>query len=606
MAAAAAAGTSGALEPHLDSLSLEEKKDALHSAAADDAKEGDEADDTADLLSSSSSTPVDAAERRRLANKRKKEKTKQRKLQHKDGPAPAAATSIPSSSSPSAELRAFESSFPTLPMHRFFAPPLRLSFDLQRGRHLVTSERLPAGATAFTQLPYACVVRDAHVSALCHRCLSPSAVLLKCSSCQHAHYCSSTCKTAHAKLHAHECKALLAMNNRKGEGDSTSLRLLLRLLAQRLEEQALIDKHKERMKGKKGAADSLPSSLQAGLTFADVLSLQSHVDDLSAQQRLSLLSHLSAFAGLLSPSLRSADDLPLLLRLLSIVHINAHHVVDVQKERLAVGLYTAAALMNHSCAASCLFSFGERGEMTMRAVGSVSAGAELTYAYCDPYQPRAKRWETLREVYKMDWCQCERCRVAMDVSWDRYIDGRQCNQCRDGLVWVKEEAEEEGGRCDKCDRTFSASQLRECADDADLLVQQALSLYSSQQHSLVAKVLRERVLAPPVSSAAVRTHPFSSLSFQCYFLLLSTLSSLGEWAEVCEYAGLAKQCLEGAVLEGLPEYVDVLVVEGEARVKEGKSKEGRALLERAREGRERLYGRKHVLTKDVQLKFNQL
>ena len=627
MAALAAAGGSSELEAHLDSLAMEHKKDTLPAAAADDVDDGCDADDSADPSSSSSSTTLDAAEKRRLANKRKKEKAKQRKQKERPTTTTTTATSSPpsssssslssspskSSSSASAELRSLESSFPTLSMHRFFALPLQLSFDLTQGRHVVTSERLLAGATLFTQLPYACVVCEPHVASLCHRCLSPSPVFLKCSSCHFAHYCSTTCKTTHARLHAHECKALLLLREQHTQSTSTtttttSFRLVLRMLAHRLEEQTAIDKHREKMKGKKGAtADSLPSSLQVGLTFPDVLSLQSHVDELSAQERLSLLSHLSSFAGLLPPSLRSPDDLPLLLRLLLTIHINAHDVVDVNKQRLAVGLFTAAALMNHSCAPSALFHFGDKGEMTMKAMGGVAAGGELTYAYCDVYQPRGKRWDTLRAVYKMDGCMCERCRVPMDASWDRFIGGQQCNHCRDGLVvLVKGEGGDGDGRCDRCSRVFPASQLGDSADDADVVVQQALALYSSQQHALVVRTLQERLLSPPTSSSDVRPHPHSVVSFQCYFMLMSALSSLGEWAKVCVYTGLAKECFVGAGLEGHPEYADVLVVEGQARGKEGRKEEGRALLERARENRERLYGRKHALTKDVQLKINQL
>lgn len=598
MSAAAAASSSddGAdMRAGMAGLAVEEKKDA--ELAEDEVDDGDSSTDP------SASSSLDAVEKKRLANRRKKEKAKQRKAKQ----SPPAVPSISPAASPSPEMQTFAQSFPSLSMHRFFTDPLQLAFTPSKGRHLLTRERMPRGSTVFTQLPYGAVVCDPLVSSICHRCFVSSNVLLKCSSCSHAHYCSSTCKVAHARLHQHECRVLQALS-RQESGDSTAIRLVLRLLSQRHEESALIDKHREKLKGAKkslSTASSLPSSLQSGSTWSDVLSLQSHMDELSAHDRLSLLSMLSAFVPLFQLLLeKDADDerVDLLLRLLCVIHVNAHHVQNVNKDRLALGLYTAPSLMNHSCAPTCCYFFGEKGEMVMKTIADVPANGELSYSYVDVYQARGRRWETLQQVYKMPQCDCARCSEPEDQSFDRRIAGLQCNQCREGQVTVQ--AGE--GRCELCNRTFSAANLKEAEDDAELLCQKALSLYSTEQHAMVASTCREKLMAPSAASALLRPHPFSFPAFQAYFMLLPSLSALGEHGEVAVFAGLARECLERAGLRGHPEYADVLVVEGEALGKQGRGEEGRALLEKAKGERERLYGKKHVLTKDAQLKLNRL
>ena len=599
----------GSLEQSLHGVALDEKKEASFLTSSSPIDDGDDAaDDSADPSSASPSNPLDPAEKKRLANKRKKEKAKQRK--HNKPPTAAPSPSSVPTPSPSPELLSFASSFPTLSMHRFFTPPLQLAFNLRKGRHVLVTERVVGGATVFSQPPYAAVVRDVHVASLCHRCLSPSSVLLKCATCGHAHYCSSTCKVAHARIHQHECRVLSSIARSQEDDDSTAIRLMIRILVQRAEENAAIERHREKLKGKKAAAAALlPSSLQPGLTFPDVIALQSHVDTLSGQDRLSLLSMLSAFLPALQPLLTAegeGEGVLLLLRLLCIIHVNAHHVQNHNKDRLALGLYTAPSLMNHSCAPTCCYHFGERGELIMKAMDDVPAGGELTYAYVDAYQARELRWTMLARVYKMGRCDCDRCQQRIDLSWDRFVGGLQCNACREGLLTVVETAGLKAGRCDRCARDFSAVALRECEDESDALCQQALSLFSSQQHALVASTIRTKLLAPAFPASALRPHPFAFPSFQSYFMLLPTLSALGEHAEVAQYAALARECLEGAGLAAHPEYADVLVMEGEAIAKQGNAEDGRVLLERAREGRERLYGKRHVLTKDVLQRLSRL
>ena len=593
-----------------------ETKESGEQADDEDEEDASAASTTAEASSASSSSTADAAERRRAANKRKKEKAKQRKQLGRQQP-PAASASLPPVRLSAAEAASLSSSFPTLSMHRFFTPPLQLSFSAVKGRHVVAAAPLAAGSVAFTLAPYACVVRDELLSSICHRCLAPSSVLLKCSGCHHAHYCSPTCRNAHARLHEKECSVMTVIAKTMSEGDSSGLRLLVRILVLRKEEETAMDKHREKMSKSKSRAaaaaaaapSSLPSSLLPGLMYADVASLQSHEESMPPQHRMELLAILSRFSPLLSSLLpaeqQASSSSSLLLTLLCVIHTNAHHVMSLSKQRLALALYTAAALMNHSCWPSCCYHFTDRSAaMVMTVTRGLQTADELTYAYCDVYQSRQRRWAVLRDVYKMEACSCQRCSQPMPDSWDRFIDALQCNACREGLL---RPAEADGDcSCQRCGRVFTAKELREYEEEAELISQQALSLYSSKQHEPVSSLLQQRLLSPAASSSLLRPHPFSFLAFQSYFILLPTLTALSQHAEVVSYCRLARDCLQGAGLEEQAEYADVLVVEGEAEVRLGRTEEGRLLLEDAKLRRELLYGKRHVLSRDVQQKINKL
>ena len=543
-------------------------------------------------------------EKKRLANKRKKEKAKQRKQQQ--------------TQQTSMEMRQLASSFPSLSMHRYFQPPLSLAFNARQGRHLLLSSPLPTHTLLFSQLPYAAVVTDSHSAVVCHRCLSSeSSVMLKCSVCQFAHYCSSTCKRAHEKVHSVECGLLQQLV--RMQGSSASIRLLVRLLLQRREEDELTLKLREKIKTlrKKGntaaaTSNSLPASLHPGQTFVDVDGLQSHVDELDSQKRLELLTLLASLRTLLGAAFDSLGSDEVMLRLLCIVQVNAHHITDFNKAKVALGLFTAPSLMNHSCWPTAFYYFSaERGEMHMRLLSDAVQGAELTYAYTDVYQRRSERWRVLQELYHIPGgCECVRCSVPLEASWDRYIEGMQCNTCRDGLVVRR--GGQAGWLCDKCSRSFTQQQVDECREDAELISRQALSLLSAQHFEPLVNAVQSKLLHPAcTTSQPLRLHPHSDLCFQSYFLLMSALpavpslppasSSSSSLSDCCR---LAVECMEGATLTAMVEWSDVLVVWGEAEVREGRVEEGCRRLEQARERRERQYGKKHLLTRDVTLKLH--
>ena len=584
----------------IDVAAASERKDDLEHGG--EAVEGDVDDESCADEQRGGVAPT-ADERKRAANRRKKERARQRRQLSRQHAADS-----------DAEMQQLSASFPSLSMHRYFQPPLSLAFNVRQGRHLLLASALPAHSLLFSQLPYAVVVNDPHSALVCHRCLSSeSSVMLKCSSCQFAHYCSTACKRAHERLHAAEC-AMLGRLQRM-QGNSASTRLLVRLLVQKKDEDELIARHRDKMRAakKKDSAASLPASLLAGHTFDDVSGLQSHVHKLDAQNRLGLLSLIASLRSLLGATFDALGSDEVMLSLLCTIHVNAHHVTSVSKERLALGLFTAPSLMNHSCLPSAFYYFSERGEMHMRLLADAAQGAELTYAYTDVYQRRSERWRVLKEVYHMhDGCGCVRCSVPLEKSWDRFIEAMQCNVCRQGLLVGR--GAEEGWTCDSCHKCFSQRQVAECREDAELVSQQAMSLLSAQQYEPLVTALQSKLLHPAATDRfPLRLHPYSDLCFQAYFLLMNALpalpshpppSSSSPWSSLTDCCRLVLECMDGAGLSAAVEWSDVLVVWGEADLREGRVNEGRSRLEQARERRERQYGRKHVLTRDVQVKLN--
>ena len=595
----------------IDIASAAERKDDV------DDKEGEEEQD-ADVSAADEQkggAPLSVEDKKRLANRRKKDKAKQRKQQQKQH------TANGPSSQPDTEMQQLSASFPALSMHRYFQPPLSLAFNPRQGRHLLLSSPLPAHSLLFSQLPYGHVVTDSHSAIVCHRCLTAeSSVMLKCSVCQFAHYCSSTCKRGHEKLHAVECGLLNQL--KRMQGSSASIRLLIRLLVQKRDEDELIAKHHDKMKALKkkdhtpttissSPSPSLPSSLQPGQSFGDVSGLQSHVHALDAQNRLELLTLIASLRSLLGATFDALADDELMLRLLCIVHVNAHHITNVNKEKLALGLFTAPSLMNHSCLPTAFYYFTERGEMHMRLLADTPQAAELTYAYTDVYQRRSERWRVLKEVYHMhDGCDCIRCSVPLEKSWDRYIEGVQCNQCQSGLL-VRGAQQE--WTCDGCQKCFTQQQVDECREDAELIAQQAMSLLSARQYEPLVNAVQSKLLHPPATASyPLRLHPYSDLCFQSYFLLMNALPALpsspppssASFSSLTDCCRLVVECMEGAGLAPMVEWSDVQVVWGEADVREGREDEGRSRLEQAKDRRERQYGKRHLLTKDAQHKLN--
>lgn len=105
-------------------------------------------------------------------------------------------------------------------------PEASVSFNPEKGRHLVAKERIAAGAVILNDRPYSCVLiprseevkgketrRDSETEVLfrtehrcCHRCLTETLRLVLCEGCNYSRYCSASCREeAWKEYHRWEC-----------------------------------------------------------------------------------------------------------------------------------------------------------------------------------------------------------------------------------------------------------------------------------------------------------------------------------------------------------------------------------------------------------------
>lgn len=106
-------------------------------------------------------------------------------------------------------------------------PEASVSFNLEKGRHLVAKERIAAGTVILNDRPYSCVLipgpneakgketrRDSETRALlgtehrcCHKCLTETPCLVPCEGCNYSCYCSASCREeAWEEHHRWECR----------------------------------------------------------------------------------------------------------------------------------------------------------------------------------------------------------------------------------------------------------------------------------------------------------------------------------------------------------------------------------------------------------------
>jgi len=254
---------------------------------------------------------------------------------------------------------------------------LRAEESARAGRCIVASQPAPAGSLLMAADCYASVVSEPMAAEACSRCMArlPTGGV-RCRGCATC-FCAASCLEDAGPEHAAECPslALLQSAGERLSTDRESVRLLLRVLARRAVEAAAPD----------GEAD-----------FRDVETLLAHKEQVD--RATPLLSKAAVADGQLllsmlpppvAKGLQATDVTRLLLR----IKFNSHPIYDsAGSSRIGLGLYPAAALMNHACAFNAVCSFAPGGAvLNVRAVRAIEPGEQVCYSYIDPYQARRTR-----------------------------------------------------------------------------------------------------------------------------------------------------------------------------------------------------------------------
>lgn len=163
----------------------------------------------------------------------------------------------------------------------------------------------------------------------------------------------------------------------------------------------------------------------------------------------SLAQQHSAFASrvwqLLPLTVRRSTSAAALTRLLCVLEVNAHEVVDEAGEK-GEGLFPFFALIEHSCRENCAFTALSPSAqsaslaVSVHCIRHVAADEGLSINYAPPYLPTAQRRAYLQERYHFH-CTCPVCEGAAPDRCRAFV----CGGCSGGVVEVWGEGREEDG-----------------------------------------------------------------------------------------------------------------------------------------------------------------
>ena len=300
---------------------------------------------------------------------------------------------------------------PELPaIQEFFgdsAVPVSLEWSEAHGRHLVAKRALPAGsvvlaADAFALIPTGGQQQDEEVqsddSALGQRVLA-RLEQLEFSHDDDVELVSEVLQTADAVANRsaftdQESKGIRRMEM---HGDKESLRLAALALVQSAQDTP---------------AEEQARGVHYRLSFQDVADLMSHEshikkrpEDWAALRNSAQLLRRALGAA---PAAASEDSVlgsltvdgmaSLLLR----IKYNAHaiHNSDSHSRKVGLGLFPAAAYINHGCSANVVYSHVNGGRtIVFRALRPIAAGETVVYSYIEPLQPVEERRQLLSDAF---------------------------------------------------------------------------------------------------------------------------------------------------------------------------------------------------------------
>ncbi|CBN74163.1 conserved unknown protein [Ectocarpus siliculosus] len=309
----------------------------------------------------------------------------------------------------------------------------KVTEDSVSGRCVIASRDLKAGELVLREPPFVKVVRRDCASRQCAYCCQQVTERGKIEAdVPFAVYCSRACQAREDALRAAEASALgkLAGISAARDVDIDLLRMLLRLLITRAKALGLREPS--------GDSDSVSRGVDEegeDGTMGEGLFLRQQWENLYA-----LMHHREAMApDWISVVREAGEDLLQLLpewvrfdveevvQLACRVNVNAHGLRDDSGANLVigVGMFPLTAMINHACRPNCTFVyFG--GNLEVRTLEPVSAGAELSVYYIDLLQSTAARRQELL-TSKHFLCKCSRCENPS--SMDDYLDGVCCTDC---------------------------------------------------------------------------------------------------------------------------------------------------------------------------------
>lgn len=222
-------------------------------------------------------------------------------------------------------------------------------------------------------------------------------------------YCCQDCFHLDQQMHEIESQAIDELESLNIEGNTESMRLIIRIAAQ---------KHQEICDFKLTlGTPEFPRVGECNL-FAHAMSLEAPVKSLSEESRRDVMDVAEALSQILA---RANIPLPPdeINHLLLAIQSNAHRIVDSSQRTIGLGLFLFASMLNHSCCPNCSHSFvftsGKLPMIAMQAIRDIEMGEEITFNYVALYQSTNQRRKILESAYSF-LCSCDRCVVATNSS----------------------------------------------------------------------------------------------------------------------------------------------------------------------------------------------
>jgi hypothetical protein len=185
------------------------------------------------------------------------------------------------------------------------------------------------------------------------------------------------------------------------------------------------------------AAKLLSTGHDSHPTFA---SLHTNIESLSSEDKADLARDSKIVLKLLDASFSSlGPTLPIrAMNTLARVRINALTVVNCcDGKRSGLGMYCAAAMMNHDCDPSAGVWFDRENEslLVVRALRPLEPGEEVTIAYIERSFPHLKRQSLLSRSFQFD-CKCGRCikESSHEPEMQIVFDAEAAKLCSRGVM----------------------------------------------------------------------------------------------------------------------------------------------------------------------------
>uniref|UniRef100_A0A3B5AND1 Protein-lysine N-methyltransferase SMYD4 n=1 Tax=Stegastes partitus TaxID=144197 RepID=A0A3B5AND1_9TELE len=358
-------------------------------------------------------------------------------------------------------------------------PQAAVGSSVEKGRHLVATERIVAGQVILMDRPYSCVLipgmeeargkggrQDMEREVLfgtecrrCHRCLAETLCPVPCKGCSYSRYCSTSCQQeAWEEHHRWECPLgadLMAM----GVISQLALRVTLKagLNGVQMAREPIRGEHKksepscvnhDSSDSNQCHSDQPDSSISYyGDSYLSVFHLLHHINQ-HGPRLCFLKAGPPPASWCLNEEGGNADwdsELWLLgsavLRHLLQLRCNAQAIVTLQDTgaanspvqssreiRIATAMFPTLSLLNHSCCpnTSLVFSTGTI-TVTVRAAKVISPGQEILHCY-GPHSSRMVTQERRRLLHDQYYflCQCEACSVQQQQEEEVEVeDGGQ-------------------------------------------------------------------------------------------------------------------------------------------------------------------------------------